>query len=119
MSVILVGMERVSAVLSGVVYAGIVTTQKKISEEKFFFSWREWNHMSSVPSLAELAQHDIFERIADSEDTWAQVVQARKEKKKRDLQKAEEEVESLNRKLEDEKKQVKKLKAEIKGMEQC
>ena len=35
MSVILVGMERVSAVLSGVVYAGIVTAH----------SWREWNHV--------------------------------------------------------------------------
>ena len=50
--------------------------------------------MSSVPTLAELAQHEVFERIAESDDTWAQVVQARKEKKKRDLHAAEEEVQS-------------------------
>ena len=50
--------------------------------------------MSSVPSLAELAQHEIFEQIAESEDTWGKVVQARKEKKKRDLHAAEEEVQS-------------------------
>ena len=75
--------------------------------------------MSSVPSLAELAQHEIFQQIAESEDAWGKVVQARKEKKKRDLHAAEEEVQSLNRALEDKKNEMKKLKAEIKGMEQC
>lgn len=88
MSVILVGTERVSAVLSGVVYAGIVTVQKKKKIPG------ESGIMSSVPTLAELAQHEVFERIAESDDTWAQVVQARKEKKKRDLHAAEEEVQS-------------------------
>ena len=75
--------------------------------------------MSSVPTLAELAQHEIFERIAESDDAWAQVVQARKDKKKRDLQKVEEDVQSLNRALENKKNEMKKLRAEMKGMEQC
>ena len=72
--------------------------------------------MSSVPALAELAQHEVFEQIAESDDTWAQVVQARKEKKKRDLHAAEEEVQSLNRALDNKKNEMKKLKAEIKGV---